>query len=536
MTIDNTTPHGDTTKPQRPAARWAEVVLIVLVFFAIAGDPAPAVNEPHYLGKLKHSWNPDWCAGDLFLDSPDAHAVFVWSFGWVTKCLSLAATAWTGRLLAWLLLAWAWQRLSWRIIPAPLISVLAAALWVTLTDWMHLAGEWVVGGVEAKCFAYVFVLVALRALVDGWWNRVWIALGAASAFHVLVGGWSVVICAAIWLKKGGTSISAMLPGLAIGALVALAGVVPALELTWNQPPALVAEANRIYVFERLPHHLSPLTLPAEDLVIRMMRHATLIAALWWLARTSRGVASTGALQTITWFAWGAVALAAIGLTIEIALWTKPLTAAALLRFYWFRLTDVAVPLAVAFQAASLIVVGFRTDKPWALWALAAAIATAAGHIGINTAERWANPVPPADARVANYTAWVDVCDWIAANTPPQSLFLTPRLSQSFKWRTGRPEVATRKDIPQDARSMVEWFGRLRKMYYPDADVDAEPLDSVAALGTDRAVELAREYGANYILTDSNHPLALPAVYPTQEHPNEEYVIYPVPAESDRDGS
>ena len=164
------------------ARGWWEVLLIVLVFFAIAGEPVPHVNEPHYLCRLKHFWDPSWCAGDLFLESPDAHGLFVWTFGWVTKWLSLTATAWVGRILAWTLLAWAWQRLSWRLVPVPLASVLAAALWVTLTDTAHLAGEWVVGGVEAKCFAYVFVLLALRELVDRRWNRVWIVLGRRARF------------------------------------------------------------------------------------------------------------------------------------------------------------------------------------------------------------------------------------------------------------------------------------------------------------------------------------------------------------------
>ena len=35
--------------PQPLVLRVGEVLLIVLVFFVLAGDPAPHVNEPHYL-------------------------------------------------------------------------------------------------------------------------------------------------------------------------------------------------------------------------------------------------------------------------------------------------------------------------------------------------------------------------------------------------------------------------------------------------------------------------------------------------------
>src|SRR3990172_13436454 len=88
----------DDSAPPRQALphRLAEVLLIVLVFFTVAGDPPPGVNEPHYLCRLKHDWNPAWCAGDLFLESADAHFVFVWAIGWVTKWLTLTQTAWLG--------------------------------------------------------------------------------------------------------------------------------------------------------------------------------------------------------------------------------------------------------------------------------------------------------------------------------------------------------------------------------------------------------------------------------------------------------
>jgi hypothetical protein len=205
-----------------------------------------------------------------------------------------------------------------------------------------------------------------------------------------------------------------------------------------------------------------------------------------------------------------------------------------LRYYWFRTTDVAVPLAVAFQAVALIATGFERRRSWAVWGLAAAIAVAGLHIGVNTAERFLDPVPPADAAMYNHAAWADVCDWIAENTPHDARFLTPRRATTFKWRTGRAEVAIWKDIPQDARSMVEWFHRLRNIFYYQLADQSEPLDSVGGLGTRRAVEMAQLYGADYIVTDQDHPLALKAVYPNREHPNDEYVVYAVPHGIERD--
>ena len=117
----------------------------------------PDVNEPYYLGKAIHYWNPDWLRGDFFMESSDTHKVFYFAFGWLSLCMSPVALAWTGRILTWLLLAWAWRRLSVAILPRPWYSILSAALLACLMDRCHMAGEWVIGGVEAKGFAYVLV-------------------------------------------------------------------------------------------------------------------------------------------------------------------------------------------------------------------------------------------------------------------------------------------------------------------------------------------------------------------------------------------
>ncbi len=542
-----TTSDTDVDPPPRQALphRFVEVLLIVLVFFIVAGDPPPHVNEPHYLCRLKHFWNPDWCAGDLFLESTDTQLVFIWTFGWVTRFLSLPATAWIGRLLAWTFLAWAWQRLSWRLIPRSLAAVLSAALFVALTSYAHLAGEWVVGGVEAKCFAYGFVLLALGDVIGLRWNRVLLWLGAATAFHPLVGGWSAVACGGIWLLSKGDILlfrptrcmrrfstaerkSRMSPFFFLcGGLLGAFGVVPALMLTWNVPADIVAETSRIYVFERLPHHLALLTLPGNEILLRLGRHAALLIALLVLSRATKNANQpTPPISRVVQFAWGAALLAAAGLIIEVALWNQPLVAGRLLRYYWFRLTDFAAPMAVALCATALIAAGLHRRRPWAAWGLTAALVLTGWHLSSVARLRALHPVPPADAKMRDYPAWVEACEWVADNTPPDALFLTPRLNHSFKWRTGRAEVATRKDIPQDAPSIVEWHRRIKDIYYTEIAGVEQPLDSLGILGSERVLELALRHGADFVLMDRGQLLSLPRAFW-----NEEYVVYRIESRS-----
>ena len=139
---------------------------------------------------------------------------------------------------------------------AGFMPFMTAGLLAMLIDRGHIAGEWVVGGLEAKGFAYALVFLGLRCVALGQWSRVWLLLGAASAFHVLVGGWAVVAALVAWCITGERQNRLMqIPYLAAGLLLALPGLIPSAALTWGAEPAVTRQAAVIYVYERLSHHL-----------------------------------------------------------------------------------------------------------------------------------------------------------------------------------------------------------------------------------------------------------------------------------------
>lgn len=514
-----------------------EVVLILALFFIHAGYPVPDVNEPHYLCKAKHYWDAAWCSGDFFLDSADAHQLFYWMFGWITRFIALANAAWIGRVATWCLLAWAWQRLSWRFLPRPLFSVLTAGLFVALNYRAELAGEWVVGGIEAKGFAYVLVLHGLERAFAGRWNWAWLCLGGAAAFHILVGGWAAIALGMVWLASGRNQIrfQTMLPGLLGGAFVSLAGFVPALILTWGQPADLTYQANQIYVFQRLPHHLALLHLPPAETAQRLFRHAALFGVLgflWW--QTNRRLAGQVRYRQLVQFATAAASIAVLGLVTEVVTWGTPEMAARILRYYWFRLTDFATPCAVALLTGTII--AHQMQKPGArhLVCLVLACGFVGWHLGTLMRERHLEPIPRCDRPLAyqihpsrawdTYVDWVAICHEAAARTRTDAIFLTPLQAQSFKWRTGRAEVVTRKDIPQDATGIVEWSRRCQAIHCPEGPFgEHTPYRSLAASGTSHIAKLARRFEFDYVLTRSTPVLHLPIVCQ-----NESFTIYQVP--------
>ena len=515
---------------RRPLVALAEIGLVFGVFFIQGAWPVPDVNEPYYLGKAIHHWdkavhpsNPQWIPGDFFLDSADTHQVFYFTFGWLSLWLPPTVLAWTGRVLTWGLLAWAWRRLSVAVVPRPWMSVLTAALLVGLVERFHMAGEWLIGGVEAKGFAFVLVFLGLEALVRNRWKRAWPLLGAAASFHVLVGGWSVVAAALAWLCSGRdrTPLRSMWPAVLGGFLLSLPGLIPSLGLTWGVDAATVQEANRIYVFERLAHHLD---FVGFHLVFKLRFIGLCVFGFLLFRVTPAG----GPAARLGRFCAASLVIAALGILISVCLSGNPALQTSLLRFYWFRLADVMVPVAVALGVGVFVLHWLRVRPRLGTAALTAAVVLAGLHVGDYGVIRLRRVPPRAQwrgkaDREADYVAWRKACAWIARpeNVPRKARFLTPRRCETFKWYAGRSEVATWKDIPQDAESIVEWWDRLNEVYATGSALPDEFwCSSLAEQEPWWLAELGARYQADYVLTVPEPALPLEVVYA-----NSGYVIY-----------
>jgi hypothetical protein len=534
-----TTPTPTSHQGEQPAvAPWQvllEIVLVFLAFFLHGAWPTPDVNETGYLAKAARFWDSQAFPGDFFCQTGDAHVVFYAALGWITKLgWSLDAVAWTARIATWLILAIAWRGLSFAVVPRPWVAVLSAQLFVLLTEQAHMAGEWIVGGVEAKGFAWALVLWSLTALVRGRWNLAWAIVGAAIAFHVVVGGWAAVCLAMVWVvsprERG--SLRDMLPGLAVALILAIPGLWFAWQLNRGADSQTVADASRIQVFERLPHHLLP-TAFASGYIARHL----LLWALFFLLCSQTPTALAGD-RRLRRFVMASMALAVGGFLLAWLAAVAPLTAAAFLRFYWSRLSDVVVPLGTV-----LVGLQFVLAARWDILGRKSAHWMLAGLIALSAYDLW-NQVrhlpwlPESLGRVtprgerftgfadksAAYDDWRDTCRWITENTPPDAVFITPVRSSTFKWFAGRGEIGTWKDMPQDAASILKWMDRLNEVYATGlADPDRRWHLSLAAVGYDKLRGLAAKYHAGYAIVELVE--GVPRLTEQPVYRNGSYAIY-----------
>lgn len=522
-----------------PKNRLLEILLIFVLFFLEGAYLVPDVNEAHYLGKAARFWNESYAPGDFLLSTPDAHGVFVWTYGWLTQFFSLPVCAWIGRIVCWFAMAVFWRRLSWNIAPRPWFSVLSAGAFAFLQSYCQMAGEWVFGGMEAKTISYVFIFWGLERITSQKWGQAWIVLGIASMFHVLAGGWTVLASLIAYTLCLITRQIAFrwkdVLTLPVGGLLALPGLIPSLLLNHGAAPEIVKTAERLYVYFRLPHHLLFTAFPTQ-FVWRFTGLCVIciaaIIALFWISHCKKDVEQDKESPQIqpgaaflSYYVLTAMCIACVG--VILSYWSKsnPDVCAGLLRFYWFRLSDAAVPMAFSLLGCRVAFLT-KSSQYSAVHVLTLLILVSCCIVGVfRNYNRLTNPVPPRQCRMAeaNYYQWIDVCAWVDQNTPSDAVFIVPKMTRTFTWYSRRGTVVNWKDVPQDAAGLIEWRNRLCRLYICKDDSSPRGFvwdDGLARQAPEKLKRLGKEYGAEYLVTNARTPIALPVLYQ-----NRQFTVY-----------
>lgn len=491
-------PDFPTSPPRFDRVAWL-VLWGGLLAYSLAAAPTPYVNEPHYLCKARHFWDPSWCRGDLFLESFNAHAVFYELMGWWTTWLPFAVVAWLGRVVA----------LGW--LAAGFVSALQPVagsrtrIWLIVAGWLALqacgsfSGEWVVGGIEGKVFAYAGLLCGWGALCRSRLVMAGLWTGIAMAFHPVVGGWGLLAAlGAILLSRltgsrllpqsGGVSWLRILTAAGLLVIAALPGLVPALRMLSQPVEANVRFAGTyLQVYHRLGHHLDPMLFPWTGYACYGLLLGLLLILGW--RQRSQPLLRAFCLVTLC-----AVVFALAGVAIgygprppQQMPWYE--SRMHLLKFYPFRLADALLPLAVCVLVVEHVKASPRLLGSLAGLLLVAALARGGSLAGEYRLTKEQNP------------DWIAGCRWLRDHAPADSLVMTPHDSWSFKWYAGLPEYVNFKDCPQDAAGIVEWNRRLLFQQKWFQQHYADQLYSTTELR-----DLRRETGAAYLITDHLGPM------------------------------
>jgi hypothetical protein len=130
------------------------------------------------------------------------------------------------------------------------------------------------------------------------------------------------------------------------------------------------------------------------------------------------------------------------------------------------------------------------------------------------------PTTPQSASL-DLAQWRAACQWAKEHTSPESLWITPRYQSTFLWYSGRGEYVNQKNIPQDARGLVEWQKKMASIYAPSprggrGQVSHLSWSQLEAKGIDFVLLDRRDH-------DDIPPW--PLVYPLEPHRNERFMVF-----------
>jgi hypothetical protein len=391
--------------------------------------------------------------------------------------------------------------------------VWSAAIFLAIQATGNLSGEWLIGGVEAKGFAYGALLIAIAAGCRDSWIESGIAAGIAISFHPVVGVWGVIALAAAgaagWASRTFHNLPDLRPhgyrrwrqcllSAALCLLFSLPGLIPAAAVVAGRRTAEEARvADEIQVFYRLKHHLDPSRFSTDACWV----YAGLFLGWLILRRLARFQPEE---RFFARFVLATAAFAAGGLVVGI--WVR---APGLMKFYPFRLLDLFLPIAVSVTAASLL--DRLAEAPLEHRRI---FSVAAGHLLSCAVLAWSFFAP---GRAANASRWpsekwaafVDACDWIQHQTPADAVFLTPRDNVGFKWYAQRAEYVTWKDCPQDVAGLLEWGKRVNRV---GKITHRRPKSPDAHLLEAELAEFDRATGVHHVLSAGPPPGRIEPLY------------------------
>ncbi|WP_320416932.1 DUF6798 domain-containing protein [Candidatus Entotheonella palauensis] len=477
------------------------VAILILCVLILKAGPVPYENEEVYLLALIKQWQPDFLPHDWMYDNViGTHFVFNTLFGWLARRLPLEYVGWLGRLLCWAAILTALLRLglSFRI---PLwMATVAIALWL-LYDQSLVAHSWMLETFEAKCLAYLFVLLALIALQRQQERLAAIGLGIAFSFHASVGllGGTAAYLSLIALRYDLRRLG-ICAGLTI--LFALPGAIPILSHVLEDT-STAYESWKFIALVRAPRHLDPFSWDRMDIL------SSYILLLFNIVAYKQST-DTSNLKIIILFQIFLCLIFSFGLLLS------RLEAYHLLKPMPFRLFPLFVLLFFFFHLMALLH-HHATLK----------ISPAAIALGICALLCLSHPFEELSQRTRKiYRSWTtpedhltDAFRWVAENTPRDAVAILPPWRSDSFYIARRAQIANWKLLPygriETWRERLEALGgnhwdEMRQMpHFSLAKAMAQHYNNLPA---EAIAAIQAAYGGDYLVSRNRY--RFPVLYDT----------------------
>lgn len=527
-------------------------------------------NEVDVMPLAKHHVDPAWISQDWYLNQTAGYRLlFNDIVGWLIVQFGFLAASIIGRLVCYSLVALGLVLIGHKL-KLSFLYLLLAIMACTCQGYNQgaIAGEWFVGGLEAKAFAYGLILIAIASMLERRYLAMTLLLGLATSFHVLVGGWAFLTTLGWLCFRPSTRLSKLKE---IGFLLMLVyGItsifaIPAVAqhlFTEESTSTISFSPSFIYVFIRLGHHLNPfswgiiswfkpiiylLLLNQSIKLLRAQKDREELnlreSEVFSSETVTRGnLASVSApSEAITVFNNGTIARLELGEFALISLIPFAIGLAIVpfdrqgnwLQYYPFRFGDVMLPIITCLLTAGTLQSYWSKSKKFSQRLARILIGLLVIQSGIFAYQAFGLQQFPSAQQEVN-PQWKIMSNWIRSHTPQDAIVVShPIELVNFSWLTERGTIAKIKLFPQTDQKIIEYYQRIDDLsgnfpltqYITEGKIKKTQFlkslsEGYELLNTEQATALMSKYNSQYFLTTTKQHLDLEVAYRY-----EPYILY-----------
>ena len=356
-----------------------------------------------------------------------------------------------------------------------------------------IADEWMFGGFEAKCVAYILLLFAIDRFCDSRDLSSGVLLGMTFSLHPIVGLWGIA-AALIALFIHHWDFLRTLKVAGVTAVFALFGLIPLLIMRANSQTA-TAENLEFLQLVKFPFHFDPFSWAKSSILLVIIFLAFCLYVHFQDKERSPN-------KFLILF------LSALGFFFLAGILLRTFDQFELLEFMPMRLFPLFAPLFFLFYLGKAFKENLLT-KPFVIGLLS----------GILFLTVWTSlPLRAVSQIQQNHKSWTETPDdtaevfiWLRKNSETNAVVIAPPWRFDYWYLSKRASVV---NYHQPIFSNLdEWQTRLHSLVGPPTKnreyrEDEEFATFYKALTKEKIEELARKYKAGYFVTESEYDFPL----------------------------
>jgi len=481
---------------------FIQTTLIFVILFLIFFKVDISYNEMDVIPYGRSLYNSNWLSNDWYLNLKIPYRfLFSYPIGFFSDSFGFIKTIYIGRVISYIFIAISLNNLINTVNTSK--SFIYYLLSVTIFFYFFRsgmgAGEWMVGGLDTKVFAYGFTLLSIAYFIKNDIKRWLLFSGLTISFHMLIGFYSLISFIPLILinrKYNRNSIKQLIklsPILIISGLVGFYGIFIQLiniadnisNLGWD-----------IYVNIRIPHHSIPSYFPR-----RIWLYITSFSLINILILIKTKIIKPRLLST---YALSTVGISFIGLAIFLVN-----ESSSLLRYYFFRFSDIMLPLLTIISITYFVIEKANTYSIKAKSTIYYSTLLVTSIFYMLSMYKCYS-----DIRINSDTELydLDMISWVKNNTDSRDGFIANPNSNMFYVNYERSIFVSWKHSPQNNNDIIEWYNRLKLLN----------------IGNDFTT--INEVTANYIDITETQVLSIQETYTNLRYvlvPKTKYLYFPV---------